>query len=403
MSQWKQNKRILFGVSGGISAYKAPDILRGWMKAGCEVETILTDAAEQFVSPLVISTLTRRRVWLERDFFSREEGWKIPHISLTDWCDVFVIAPCTANVLRECADGDAGTLLGASMLACGKPMLFFPAMNSKMWANRATKRHALRVAEMGYMVIDPDEGMLACGYEGKGRLPANEVIYAHVWRALCPKKDMAGMNVLITAGPTHEYLDPVRFISNPSSGRMGYEIARNAWYRGAEVTLISGPVALPQLEGVRTINVVSAREMYDACMKEAPCADLIIKAAAVGDFRPADMETRKIKRVPGEKMVLELEQNKDIAAELGRIKKTGQMLVGFAAETEELAENARKKIETKNLDMVVVNDVLAEGAGFAVETNKVKIIGADGFERDAEGSKESVADALLDSIMRLKK
>lgn len=403
MSQWKKNRKILFGVSGGISAYKAPDILRGWIKAGCEVETVLSEAAEQFVSPLVISTLTGRRVWLEGDFLSRQEGWKIPHINLTDWCEAFVVAPCTGNVLRMCAEGDSSTLLGAAMLACEKPLLLFPAMNSKMWANAAIKRHAASAAEMGRTVIDPDEGMLACGYEGKGRLPSNEVIYAHVWRALYPKKDMEGVKVLVTAGPTHEYIDPVRFISNPSSGRMGFEIARNAWYRGAEVTLVSGPTALAPLEGVTAVNVVSAREMYDACISRAAGVDVIIKAAAVGDFRPASIGVRKIKRQKGEPLQLELEQNKDIAAELGRIKKEGQLLVGFAAETDELTANARKKIESKNLDMIAVNDVLAEGAGFAVETNSVTLISRGGSEKQAAGSKEDVAEALLDSVMQLRK
>lgn len=403
MSQWKQNKKILLGVSGGISAYKAPDLLRSWVKAGCEVETILTEAAEQFVSPLVISTLTKRRVWLESDFLSRETGWKIPHISLTDWCDVFVVAPCTAETLRRCAYGDARTLLGAAMLACEKPLLVFPAMNSKMWGNPATRRSAELARERGAEVVDPDEGMLACGYEGKGRLPSGGVITARLRRALCTRKDMAGMRVLVTAGPTHEYLDPVRYISNPSSGKMGYEIASEAWRRGAEVTLVSGPTALTPPEGVRTISVVSADEMYDACMEAAPSADLIIKAAAVGDFKTASPETEKIKRRPGEKMTLELDQNRDIAAELGKIKKPRQLLVGFAAETGDLLENARKKLETKNLDMIAVNDVLAAGAGFACDTNRIKIIGCGGPAAEAAGTKEEVAAALLDAAMKLKR
>lgn len=403
MSQWKQGKKILLAVSGGIAAYKAPDILRSWIKAGCEVEAILTEAAEQFVSPLVISTLTHRRCWLEQDFLSREHGWRIPHITLTDWCDLFVVVPCTANVLRQCADGDAGTLMGAAMLACKKPMLLFPAMNPKMLGNDATRRHMTRVTEMGREVVDPDAGMLACGYEGKGRLPSNSVIDAHVWRALYPRKDMTGMKVLVTAGPTHEYIDPVRFISNPSSGRMGFEIARNAWYRGADVTLVSGPSALQPVEGVKTVNVVSAGEMYEACVKAAPDMDVIVKAAAVGDFRPVSKEALKIKRKDGGNMSVELEQNKDIAAELGRIKKAGQILVGFAAETNDLVANAQKKIIAKNLDMIAVNDVLAAGAGFASETNKINILGADGSRQDAEGSKEDVAAALLDAIMEIKK
>lgn len=403
MSQWKQGKKILLGVSGGIAAYKAPDILRGWIKAGCEVETILTESAEQLVSPLVISTLTKRRCWLERDFLSREEGWKIPHITLTDWCDLFVIAPCTANVLRQCAEGCSDTLMGASMLACNKPMLIFPAMNSKMLENAATRRHMERLGEMGREVVDPDSGMLACGYEGKGRLPSNEVINAHVWRALYPRKDMSGMKVLVTAGPTHEYIDPVRFIGNPSSGRMGFEIAVNAWYRGAEVTLVSGPTALMPPEGIKMINVVSAEEMCEACMDAAPAMDIIVKAAAVGDFRSARKEPFKIKRENRESMTIELAQNRDIAAELGKIKRPGQILVGFAAETNDLVANALRKMASKNLDMIAVNDVLAEGAGFACDTNSIKILGADGLRLEAAGSKEEVACALLDAVLKINK
>lgn len=403
MSPWKQNKKILFGISGGIAAYKAPDILHSWVKSGCEVETILSEAAEQFVSPLAISTLTKRRVWLEKDFLSTEEGWKIPHITLTDWCDVFVVAPCTGNVLRICAEGDSSTLLGAAALACTKPMLLFPAMNSKMWANAAVKRHTQRLQEMGRQVIDPDAGMLACGYEGKGRLPSGDVINAHVWRTLYPQKDMAGMKVLVTAGPTHEYIDPVRFLSNPSSGRMGYEIAKNAWYRGAEVTLVSGPVSLTPPEGINVVKIVSAEEMYQACLSRAGESDVIIKAAAVGDYRPVIREQMKMKRREGEQLSLELEQNKDIAAELGKIKKKGQLLIGFAAETNDLVANARKKIAAKNLDMIAVNDVLAADAGFATETNVIKIISRDGSEEEAAGSKEYVAQMLLDAVMKLKK
>lgn len=404
MNQWKRNKKILFGITGGISAYKAPDILRGWVKEGCEVETILTESAEQFVSPMVISTLTKRRVWLEEDFLSREQGWKIPHISLTEWADVFVVAPCTANVLRMCAEGDAGTLLGAAMLAHHKPLLLFPAMNSNMWANPATKRNMQRVLEMGYTLIDPDEGPLACGYEGKGRLPSNDVINAYVWRALYPKKDLVGKRVLVTAGPTHEYIDPVRYVSNPSSGKMGYEIAKVAWYRGAEVTLVSGPTHVAPPEGVNVVPVVSAREMYDACMNYAPEADVIIKAAAVGDYRVSEKSAQKIKRGESEKLTIEFVQNDDIAAALGKNKKPGQILIGFAAETNDLLANAQKKMAAKKLDMVVANDVLAQGAGFAVDTNSVKVIAADGVSFGAAGTKEDVAGALLNAVaMQLKK
>lgn len=399
MNEWKRNRRILFGISGGIAAYKAPDILHGWIKAGCEVETILTKAAEQFVSPLVLSTLSKRRVWREDDFLSADEGWKIPHISLTDWADVFVIAPCTANVLRMCADGDSSTLIGAALLACSKPVVLFPAMNCNMLGNPATQRHISQIKSAGHTVVDPDSGMLACGYEGKGRLPSNNVIYENVWRVLCPKKDMTGMKLLVTAGPTHEYIDPVRFISNPSSGRMGYSIAKAAWYRGADVTLVSGPSDLTPPEGVKIVNVTSADEMYEACIAAQPEADLIIKAAAVGDFKTESKSSEKIKRAKDEPLTIKFIQNRDIAAELGKRKKSGQMLVGFAAETQDMIENAKKKIASKNLDMIAVNDVLAEGAGFGCETNTLTLISADGSKTEISGTKDDAADALLDAVL----
>lgn len=397
MNQWKSHKKILFCVSGGIAAYKAPDILHGWVKAGCEVETILTRSAEEFVSPLVLATLSKRRVWREDDFLSVEHGWKIPHISLTDWADVFVAAPCTANLLRICAEGDSSTLAGAAMLANKKPLLLFPAMNSNMLANAATQKNIKTIRSMGHTVVDPDCGLLACGYEGSGRLPASSVIYEYVWRALSPKNDLSGTKVLVTAGPTHEYIDPVRFISNPSSGKMGYAIARAAWYRGADVTLVSGPSALTPPVGINVINVVSAAQMYDVCMENAADADIIIKAAAVGDFRPDVTAPQKLKRAGGAPLTLTLRQNADIAAELGSRKKKGQVLVGFAAETQDCIENAKKKIISKNLDMIAVNDVLAKDAGFASDSNTLSIISRNGVIRSVTGSKDDAADALLDA------
>lgn len=399
MSRSKSQPKILFGISGGIAAYKAPDLLHGWVKDGCEVETILTKAAEQFVSPLVLSTLSNMRVWREEDFLSADYGWKIPHISLTDWADVFVVAPCTGNVLRMCAEGDSSTLLGAALLANTKPLVLFPAMNSNMLANPATQRHIKTIREAGHTVVDPDSGLLACGCEGKGRLPSAAVINEYVRRALCHNKDMTGLRLLVTAGPTHEYIDPVRYLSNPSSGKMGYAIARAAWRRGADVTLVSGPVSIAPPAGVKVVNVVSAEQMRRACVDEAAGMDIIIKAAAVGDFRVEAEAAQKIKRKKGELMVLTLVQNADIAAELGARKKPGQILVGFAAETQDLKANAQKKLTEKNLDLIAVNDVLAAGAGFASETNTITIISRDGAEAEFSGGKEEVADDLLDAVM----
>ncbi len=393
-----RHKKILFGVSGGIAAYKAPDLLHGWVKMGFEVETILTESAEAFVSPMVLSTLSKRRVWRERDFLSPEYGWQIPHIALTDWADIFVIAPCTGNVLRMAAEGDGATLLGAALLANEKPMLLFPAMNCKMLSSEAARRHMETLAARGAVVVDPDSGMLACGYEGKGRLPAASVINDYVKMALCTDKDLFGLRVAVTAGPTHEYIDPVRYISNPSSGKMGYAIARAAWQRGADVTLITGPTSLTRPAGIKIVEVVSADDMYEACMKVSEEADVIVKAAAVGDYRAASRAGQKIKRGGAREFNLELVQNRDIAAALGRKKRPGQILVGFAAETQDVIENARRKMAEKNLDIVVSNDVLSKGAGFAVDTNVITIL-----ERGAEplcfsGTKEEAADRLLDAV-----
>lgn len=394
-------KRILFGVSGGIAAYKAPDVLHGWVKLGCEVETILTEAAEQFVSPLALSTLSKRRVWRERDFLSAEYGWQIPHISLTDWADLFVIAPCTANVLRTAAQGDGSTLLGAALLANTKPLLLFPAMNVKMLASGPVQEQIKILKERGAEIVDPDSGLLACGYEGKGRMPSAAVINDYVMRALCDKKDFAGRRVAVTAGPTHEYIDPVRFISNPSTGKMGYAIAEAAWRRGAEVTLITGPTALRRPAGINVVEVVSADEMFGACMSASESADVIVKAAAVGDYRAAERAEQKIKRGGKDTLTLELVQNRDIAAELGRRKRPGQLLVGFAAETQNVIENAQKKMTAKNLDMIVSNDVLAPGAGFAVDTNVITIMARGAEPVRFSGTKEESASRILDFVSAL--
>jgi len=402
---WTSDKKILLGISGGIAAYKTPELVRAWMKAGAEVEIIMTEMAARLVSPLSLSTLSKRRAWRDDDLRSDEQGWKIPHITLSGWADVLVVAPCTANALRMAASGDSSTLLGAAMLACPAPQIFFPAMNSNMWANGATKANARVLEERGHRVIDPDSGPLACGYEGKGRLPSVEAILDETWRSLRTDLDYDGVKVLVTAGPTHEYIDPVRFISNPSTGKMGYAIASEAMYRGADVTLVSGPTSLRAPSGVRVVNVTSASEMYDACMAEARDSGVIIKAAAVGDYRPAEYSTQKIKR-GAQTATLELAQNADIAGTLGGMKLPGQLLIGFAAETEGIEAHAAEKIAKKRLDMAVTNDVTEEGAGFSSDTNKVVIYFAGGAgiaPRRVSGDKWSVASGILDAASELRR
>lgn len=389
---------MLFGISGGISAYKAPQIVRALRSYNCEVEIILTEAAEKFVAPLVLSTLAERKVWRQSDFLNPEEGWKIPHIKLADWAEVAVVAPATANVLRRAALGEAETLLGATLLATRAPVLIFPAMNVHMWEHEATQEHVGRLRELGYFVFEPEEGELACGYEGKGRLPSVDVILEEIWRSLCPKKDLKGKHVLVTAGPTWEFIDPVRFLSNPSSGKMGYAMARTAWYRGAEVVLVSGPVDLPQPHWAHLVSATSAEEMGRAVMEHLSWADVIVKAAAVSDFRTEERKSQKIKRQGREKLDLQLVQNPDIAAAVGLNKRQDQLLIGFAAESEDLLENARSKMARKGLDMIIVNDITAPGAGFASDTNVVKVLDPKGAIAELKGSKEAVADAIWEIV-----
>ena len=399
---WTRDKKILLGISGGIAAYKTAELVRAYVKAGCEVEVVMTEMAARLVSPLALATLVKRRVWRDCDLRSDEDGWRIPHISLSGWADVFVVAPCTANVLRMAAQGDSSTLLGATMLAYSKRVVFFPAMNEHMLANPATRKNIDILESYGHRVVDPDRGALACGYEGKGRLPAVEAILDETWGALSPKRDFEGRKVLITAGPTHEYIDPVRYISNPSSGKMGYALAAEARYRGAEVVLVSGPTQLRAPSGVQVVPVTSAREMLDACVAHMRGADAIIKAAAVGDYRVREYAAHKIKREGAETMTLELESNPDIAHELSKRKTSFQLLVGFAAETDDVLSNASKKIARKGLDMIVANDVSADDAGFATDTNRVWIVQADahggGEPASLEGSKLEVASGILDRI-----
>ncbi|HBG13999.1 MAG TPA: bifunctional phosphopantothenoylcysteine decarboxylase/phosphopantothenate--cysteine ligase CoaBC [Synergistaceae bacterium] len=397
---WKKDRKMFLGVCGGISAYKIPELIREFGRYDWEVETALTQAAEKFVSPLVISTLSGKRVWLEEDFLSREEGWKIPHINIAEWADITVIAPATASFLHKAAWGEASDVISAAILATRKPVMIFPAMNVFMWENRAVRENTSRCRDLGYQVFEPEEGFLACGYEGKGRLPSPEVIREEVFRALEPRKDMKGVRVLVTSGPTREAIDPVRFISNPSSGKMGSSLARTCWYRGAEVTMITGPVAESPPHGVRVINVVSADDMYEATMEEAHSHDIIVKAAAVGDFSPSSFSTSKIKRREGKPLVLEMVPNRDIAAALGASRRPGQFIVGFAAETEDPVENAMGKLRKKGLDLIVVNDVSGPEGAFGSDSNSVRIIGCEGVLSFVEGSKEDVAEAIWNVVAR---
>ncbi|MDR1732025.1 MAG: bifunctional phosphopantothenoylcysteine decarboxylase/phosphopantothenate--cysteine ligase CoaBC [Synergistaceae bacterium] len=399
MLSWKRSRKILLCVTGGIAAYKIPDLVSRLRKLDCEVEIVLTKAAETLVSPLALSTLSGRRAWLQDDFLSEKRGFEIPHIRLADWAEAVVVAPCSAETASGLAQGRAGSIVEAALLATRAPVLLFPAMNVHMFEHPATQRNLRTLTEWGLRVVDPEFGSLACGYEGKGRLPETDLILEEIAWALSPRRDLEGRHVLVTAGPTREYLDPVRFISNPSTGKMGLAVARTAWYRGAEVRVILGPTPCPgNVHGLQMRGVVTAVEMRDAVMENLEWADCVVKAAAVGDYRAEEQALHKIKREKKESLTLSLVQNPDIAAEVGSRKRAGQLLIGFAAETDDLEKNARAKMERKGMDLMVANDVLAEGSGFGANTNTIRILSRES-ETQVSGSKEEVADAIWETVL----
>lgn len=390
-----KDKTIVLGVTGGIAVYKAVELLRLYVKAGAVVHVVMTRSAQEFVTPLTFQTLSGNPV--HTDLFSLYQEREIGHISLADRADLFVVAPATANIVGKVAGGIADDLLTTTIMATRAPVLFVPAMNVNMWENPIYRQNEAKLKTLGYHFKEPVAGFLACGWEGKGKLPEPAAIVAESERLLTPR-DLVGETVLVTAGPTREELDPVRYISNYSSGKMGYAIARAACNRGARVILVSGPTCLAAPCGVEMVEVVSAREMRDAVMAQAPAATVIIKAAAVADYRPAAPTTQKIKKGQAETMTLQLEKNPDILAELGRMKGE-RFLVGFAAETGDLLANARAKLQEKNLDLIVANDVTQAGAGFDVDTNIVRLLFSDGsLEELPQMSKDEVAQRLLDRI-----
>ncbi len=394
-----KGKKILLGVTGGIAAYKTAELTREFIKGGAEVKVVMTSNATKFISPLTLQTLSGNPV--HTDMFSLTEDWEIGHISLADYPDVIVVAPATANIIGKVASGIADDLLTSLIMAAKKPILFCPAMNSNMYQNAAVKENMEKLASRGYILMGAVSGELACGTEGPGRLPTLQDIVEEVESALT-EKDLAGENILVTAGPTQEALDPVRFISNRSSGKMGYALAVMARRRGAKVTLISGPTELPAPCGVELISVRSAVEMRDAVMKCMKKATVIIKAAAVADYRPASLSASKIKKKEGP-LTLNLERNPDIIAEAGRMKGK-RVLVGFAMETENLVENAKNKLKNKNMDLIVGNDLSSPDAGFRADTNIVKIIDRSGrVESLPLLDKREVAERILDRIKTLRK
>ncbi|WP_244093841.1 bifunctional phosphopantothenoylcysteine decarboxylase/phosphopantothenate--cysteine ligase CoaBC [Jeotgalibacillus sp. R-1-5s-1] len=394
------SKNILLCVTGGIAVYKAVALTSKLSQAGFNVKVIMTDSAMEFVTPLTFQAMSRNDVFY--DTFDEKDSSKIAHIDLADWADLVLIAPATANVLGKLANGIADDMVTTTLLATTAEVWAAPAMNVHMYDHPAVKKNIQTLHEMGVRFIEPSEGFLACGYVGKGRLEEPEKITDLVISRFSKSQSgpLAGKKVVITAGPTREQLDPVRFFTNHSSGKMGYAIAAKAAEAGADVTLVSGPVNLTPPAGVTVVNVITAQEMYEAVVSRFDDSHIVIKSAAVADYRPVFTSDRKMKKQDGT-LTVEFERTKDILKTLGERKKD-QILIGFAAETDNLEEYAKKKLTVKNADLIVGNDITAEGAGFGTETNIVTI-----FHRNGEmqplplQSKSDVADALIAEITRL--
>ncbi|MCR4950637.1 MAG: bifunctional phosphopantothenoylcysteine decarboxylase/phosphopantothenate--cysteine ligase CoaBC [Solobacterium sp.] len=387
-----ENKCILIGVSGGIAAYKINQLVSSLAKKGNDVHVLMTKEAEQFVTPLTFQTLSKNRVIT--DIFSLDEQPEVHHIALASKADAFVIAPATANIIAKIANGIADDMLTATFLAATCPKLVVPAMNTHMLENPATQDNIEKCRRYGMHILDSAEGYLACGDIGKGRMPEADVIEDALSAVIETDRYLEGKNVLISAGPTSEAIDPVRYITNHSSGKMGYSLARAARNRGAKVTLVSGKTNLDTPVGVTRINITSAAEMAEAVLSLSDEMDMIIMAAAVADYTPQTVAENKIKKKEGE-FVIPLKRTTDILASLGREKKDGQLLIGFAMETEDLIANAEEKLVKKNADFIIANSINEKGAGFAVDTNSVTIISKDGQNRLGLLSKDDTAEEIL--------
>ncbi len=390
-------KTIVLGVTGGIACFKAAALASMLKKQHADVQVLMTKNATEFVTPLTFEQLTGNKALV--DTFDRNFVHAVEHIAVADRADFVLIAPATANVIAKLAHGLADDMLTTTVLACRCKKAIAPAMNTGMFENPVTQDNIETLRRYGWEIVDPATGRLACGTEGKGRLPEPEDLLEVCLHALAHEKDLCGKRVLVTAGPTQEALDPVRYLTNHSSGRMGYAIAKAAARRGAKVTLVSGPTALKKPAYVDTVDVVSAQDMFDAVTARAQDADIIIKAAAVADYRPATVADNKIKKAD-DALSIPLERTKDILAALGNSKRPGQFLCGFSMETENLLENSRKKLGKKNLDMVAANNLKVEGAGFGVDTNVLTLITPDGTVDLPLMSKDAAADALFDAILQ---
>ena len=394
-----KDKTVVIGVSGGIAVYKTLDVVSRLRKLGVNVNVIMTKSATEFVTPLSFQSLSQNYVVC--DMFEDPKTWDVEHISLAKRADVFLIAPATANVIGKIANGIADDMLTTTVMATKAKVLIAPAMNTNMYENPILQRNINTLKELGYNFVEPESGRLACGDTGKGKLASPETIVDEVVKLLSKGQDLKGKSIIVTAGPTVESIDPMRYITNRSTGKMGYSIAKEAIERGADVTLITGPTNLTPPQNLKKlVKIESAKDMYEAVLANLDENDVVIKSAAVADYKPKNYSNKKIKKSDDD-LVIELDRNKDIAQEIGKIK-NNKILVGFAAETNDLIENAKKKKKKKNLDFIVANDLTKEGAGFGVDTNIVKIIDKEGnITEYPKMKKEEVANIILDKIKEL--
>ena len=401
MSSEMKKPCVVLGVTGGIAVYKACELLRLLQKRGIDVFVVMTQNACRFVAPLTFETLSGHPVAV--DTFDRPQTWEVEHIALAKRADLFLIAPATANIMGKMACGIVDDMLSTTVMATRAPVLVAPAMNTGMWENAAVQQNVKTLRARGIEIVAPVSGHLACGDSGAGKLEDVAVIAERACELLFAKKDMEGLRVMVTAGPSREALDPVRYISNRSSGKMGYAIAQAAQKRGAEVTLLSGPVAIDAPQGVKLVPFTTTQELLDRASELAQEQDLLIQAAAPADYRVKEIAPQKIKKQGGEPMTFTLVENPDVAATLGKAKRSGQVFVGFAAETNDVLAHARDKLARKNLDMIVANDVTRPGAGFDVDTNIVTLIMKDGQEALPMMSKAEVAQRILDRALALRR
>ena len=391
-------KTIVLGVTGSIAAYKTANLASMLVKLNADVHVIMTQNATQFITPMTFETLTNNKCIV--DTFDRNFNYEVKHVSLAKRGDLFMVAPCTANVIGKVAGGICDDMLTTTIMATKAPVLFAPAMNTGMWENPILQDNLQKLKHYGYHIIEPIVGRLACGDTGSGKMPSEETLLEQILLHLAKEKDLKGKKILVSAGPTQEAIDPVRFISNHSSGKMGYAVAKMAVLRGAEVTLVSGPVSIQPFAGIKKVNVKSAQEMFEAITSRSAAQDIIIMCSAVADYTPAHVAEQKVKKKDGD-LSIALKRTQDILAWLGEHKPKGQILVGFSMETEHLIENSREKLTKKHADLICANSIAEEKTGFTVDTNKVTLITQAGVRELPLCSKEETADLILDHITSL--